>query len=42
MSSEEMNYQQQWISNAEEDLLVVQQLMNVDFIVKGAVAYHLK
>jgi len=33
MSSEEMNYQQQWISKAEEDLLVVQQLMNADFIV---------
>ncbi|MCK9205240.1 MAG: HEPN domain-containing protein [Bacteroidales bacterium] len=40
MSKEEMTYLQQWISKAEEDLLVVHQLMNADILVKGAIAYH--
>lgn len=40
MSGEEMTYLQQWISKAEEDLLVVRQLMDAEFLVKGAIAYH--
>ena len=40
MSREELTYLQQWISKAEEDLLVVHQLMSADILVKGAIAYH--
>jgi hypothetical protein len=40
MSDDELTYLHQWISKAEEDLLVVRQLMSMDSIVKGAVAYH--
>lgn len=40
MSEDEMNYLHQWISKAEEDLLVVRQLMSADILVKGAIAYH--
>jgi HEPN domain-containing protein len=40
MSEDEMTYLQQWISKAEEDLLVVRQLMSADILVKGAIAYH--
>ena len=40
MSEDEMTYLNQWISKAEEDLLVVRQLMSADVLVKGAIAYH--
>jgi len=40
MSEDEKTYLHQWISKAEEDLLVVRQLMNADILVNGAVAYH--
>ena len=40
MSEDEMAYLHQWISKAEEDLLVVRQLMSADILVKGAIAYH--
>jgi len=40
MSEDEMTYLHQWICKAEEDLLVVRQLMSADILVKGAIAYH--
>lgn len=40
MSEDELTYLHHWISKAEEDLLVVRQLMRTDILVKGAIAYH--
>jgi len=40
MSEDEIKYLHQWISKAEEDLLVVRQLIKADIPVKGAIAYH--
>jgi HEPN domain-containing protein len=40
MNNEQRKYLTQWIVKAEEDLLVVQQLMSSEIPVKGAVAYH--
>ena len=40
MSEAEITYLHQWISKAEEDLLVVRQLIKADILVKGAIAYH--
>jgi len=40
MSEDEKMYLHRWISKAEEDLLVVRQLMNADIIVNGAIAFH--
>jgi HEPN domain-containing protein len=40
MNNEEKNYLLQWIGKAEEDLLVVQQLMLSEIPIKGAIAYH--
>ena len=40
MSEEELTWLHLWISKAEEDLLVVRQLMSADILVKGAIAYH--
>jgi len=40
MNGDELTYLHQWISKAEEDLLVVKQLMAAEILVKGAIAYH--
>ncbi len=40
MNNEEKKYLQQWIGKAEEDLLVVQQLMSSEIPIKGPIAYH--
>ena len=40
MNEEEKRYLQQWIDKAEEDFLVVQQLISSEVPVKGAIAYH--
>lgn len=40
MSDDQLKYIQQWIAKADEDLLVVHQLMNSEFPVCGAIAYH--
>jgi|WetSurMetagenome_2_1015567.scaffolds.fasta_scaffold1386779_1 hypothetical protein len=40
MNKDEWNYLQQWIGKAEEDFLVVQQLMSSEIPIKGAIAYH--
>jgi len=40
MSDEMKNYVKQWINKAEEDLLVVNQLMKMEFPPKGAIGFH--
>jgi len=40
MSDDQLKYIQQWIAKADEDLRVVHQLMNCEFPVYGAIAYH--
>ena len=42
MSDLEVNYIRQWIDKAEEDLLVVNQLLTMEVIAKGAVGFHLQ
>ena len=40
MNQDEQKYLQQWIGKAEEDYVVVQQLMSSEIPIKGAIAYH--
>ena len=40
MSEESVKYFQQWIEKAEEDRLVVQQLIDADSTARGAIGFH--
>jgi HEPN domain-containing protein len=40
MSDEMKSYVKQWITKAEEDLIVVNQLMKMEYPPKGAVGFH--
>ena len=40
MKDETTKYFRQWIEKAEEDLLVVQQLIAADSMAKGAIGFH--
>ena len=40
MTIEERNYLHQWLDKAQEDFLVVQQLMLSEIPIKAAIAYH--
>jgi len=40
MTREEHKYLQKWLDKAEEDFIVVQQLMSSEFPIRGAIAYH--
>lgn len=42
MSEPEISYIRQWLDKAEEDLLVVKQLLSMEVIAKGAVGFHLQ
>ncbi|NQV03682.1 MAG: HEPN domain-containing protein [Bacteroidia bacterium] len=40
MNNDELQYLKQWVAKAEEDLLVVRQLMNSEHQIHGAIAFH--